>query len=184
MDSGGIAPRRPRDQARVPRDQWPATCAVTADYEEISTRGGKSEKGPCPRRLEEMNNCHQHPQPHERISGLAEKTREFVANAKAENPRSRHWPRSSTASLGDLRQNLRKQKAGRTKPAAAHFLIDKVIALIDSTEENKDEKANDSSATRDSIGGNQDSCIGEFPDVDEAAGARGPAPDLSTAPLF
>ena len=47
-------------------------------------------------------------------------------------------------------------------PAAAHLLIDKVIALIDSTEENKDDKAKRLGRDTRTIGGNQDSCIGEF----------------------
>lgn len=149
---------------RVPRDRWPATCAVTADYEEIFDAGEeKAKKALVAKRLEEMNNFVVNIR--SRLNEYLvwqKKTREFVAKAKMEKPQVAALAEEFEGILATFGKIYERRKLDERTPAAAHLLIDKVIALIDSAEENKDEKAKRLGRDTRTIGGNQDSCIGEF----------------------
>lgn len=149
---------------RVPRDRWPATCAVTADYEEIFDAGEeKAKKALVSKRLEEMNNfvVNIRSRMNEYLV-WQKKTREFVAKAKAEKPQIAALAEEFDGTLATFGKIYERRKLDERTPAAAQLLIDKVIALIDSAEENKDEKAKRLGRDTRTIGGNQDSCIGEF----------------------
>ncbi|MBI4662192.1 MAG: hypothetical protein HY735_25520 [Verrucomicrobia bacterium] len=149
---------------RVPRDRWPATCAVTADYEEIFDAGEeKAKKALVSRRLEEMNNfvINIRSRMNEYLA-WQKKTREFVAKTKAEKPQLAALADEFDGILATFGKIYERRKLDERTPAAAHALIENVLALIDSAEANKDEKAKQIGRDTRIIGGNQDSCIGEF----------------------
>lgn len=148
----------------VPRDKWPATCDVTADYEEIFDAGEEqAKKAYMVERLDAMNNF---------VIGIrsrmneyldwCQKTRAFCAQTKAEQPRLAALVDELDGYLAMFDKICQERKLAERNPAAVHALIEKVVALIDSNEEKKGEQAKEIGRDTRTIGGNQDDSIGEF----------------------
>ena len=148
----------------VARDKWPATCAVTADYEQVFDAGEeKARKAFVLERLEAMDNF---------VSVIrsrmneyldwCRKTRAFCAKTKAEQPQLAALVDELDGYLAMFDRIYQKRKLDERTPAAAHALVEKVIALLDSHEEKKGELAKQIGRDTRTIGGNQDSAIGEF----------------------
>ncbi len=149
---------------KVARDRWPATCAVTADYEKVFDAGEeKANKAFLLGRLEEMNqfviNIRSRMKEYQ---DWQRKTREFLAKAQAEQPQVAPLAEEFDGILATFDKIYERRKLDERTPAAARVLIDKVAALIDSPEGNKDEKTKQLGRDTRTIGGNQDSCLGEF----------------------
>ena len=148
----------------VARDKWPATCAVTADYEQVFDAGEeKARKAFVLERLEAMDNF---------VSVIrsrmneyldwCRKTRAYCAKTKAEQPQLAALVDELDGYLAMFDRIYQKRKLDERTPAAAHALVEKVIALLDSHEEKKGELAKQIGRDTRTIGGNQDSAIGEF----------------------
>ncbi len=146
------------------RDRWPATCDVTADYEKAFDAGDeKAKKQFLLERLEAMdkfviNIRH-------RMNEYLEwqkKTRAFLAKTRTDQPQLAALADEFDGILARFDQTYERRKLDERTPVAARELIEKVSALIDSTEDKKDEKAKQLGRETRTIGGNQDSAIGEF----------------------
>ena len=151
---------------RVERDKWPATCAVTGEYEKVFDAGDeKAKKQFLLGRLEEMNNF---------VLGIrsrmnefldwGKKTRAWLVKNKTEKPQLAALADEFDGSLAQFDKIYERRKLDERTPPAARLLIDKVIPLIDSDEnhEKKLEKIKQLGRDTRTIGGNQDSAIGEF----------------------
>ena len=152
------------DIKSVPRDVWPATCDVTANYEEIFDAGEEgAKKAFVLKRLDAMNNfvitirsrideylnwCHE--------------TRAFCSRTKAAQPRLAVLVDEMDGYLAMIDRVYQERKLDERNPAAVHALVDKVIALIDSHDPKKSEQAKEIGRETRTIGGNQDHSIGEF----------------------
>ena len=150
----------------VERDKWPATCAVTGEYEKMFDAGEeKAKKKLLLERLEEMNNF---------VLGIrsrmnefldwGRKTRAWMAEARAGKPALAALAAEFDDSLAQFGKIYERHKLDERTPAAARLLIDKVIPLIDSNEdrEKKTEKIKQIGRDTRTVGGNQDAAIGEF----------------------
>jgi len=148
----------------VPRDKWPATCEVTANYEEIFDAGEeRAKKAFVLGRLDAMNNfvIVIRSRMNEYLD-WCQKTREFCAQTKAGQPRLAALVDELDGYLAMFDQIYRRRQLDERNPAAVHALIEKVAALIDSNEEKKAEQAKQIGRDTRTIGGNQDDSIGEF----------------------
>lgn len=146
------------------RDRWPATCDVTADYEKVFDAGEeKGKKQFILERLEAMDNFVIYVR--HRMSEYLEwqkKTRAFLAKIKTDRPQLAALAEEFDGILAKFGQVYERRKLDERTPAAARELIEKVSALIESNEEKKDEKSKQLGRETRTIGGNQDSAIGEF----------------------
>jgi len=149
---------------RVARDKYPATCTVTGEYEKIfDAHEEKAKKAHLLARLDAMSNF---------VLGIrsrineyvdwGKKTREFCARTKADKPPLAGLVDELDAIVAKFDKVCENHKLDERNPAAARVLIGKVIALIDSNEAKKDEKAKELGRATRTIGGNQDAAIAEF----------------------
>ena len=151
---------------RVERDKWPATCFVTGEYEKVFDAGDeKAKKQFLLERLDAMNNF---------VLGIrsrmdefldwGRKTHAWLAKTKAEKPQLAALADEFDGYLAEFGRIYEKRKLDERTPSAARLLIGQVIQLIDSNEgkEKKLEKAKQLGRDTRTIGGNQDSAIGEF----------------------
>ncbi|MBI5687806.1 MAG: carbohydrate binding domain-containing protein [Verrucomicrobia bacterium] len=151
---------------RVERDKWPATCFVTGEYEKIFDAGEeKTKKQFLLERLDAMHNF---------VLGIrsrmdeflvwGKKTHAWLAKTKAEKPQLVALADEFDGCLAQFGKIYEKRKLDERTPPAARVLIEQVIQLIDSNEEKekKLEKAKQLGRDTRTIGGNQDSAIGEF----------------------
>ncbi|MFA6563066.1 MAG: carbohydrate binding domain-containing protein [Verrucomicrobiia bacterium] len=151
---------------RVERDKWPATCFVTGEYEKIFDAGEeKAKKQFLLERLDAMNNF---------VLGIrsrmnefldwGKKTHSWLAKTKNEKPQLASLADEFDSYLAEFGKVYEKRKLDERTPPAARHLIEKVIQLIDSDEshEKKLEQAKQLGRDTRTIGGNQDSAIGEF----------------------
>ena len=150
----------------VERDKWPATCAVTGEYEKMFDAGEeKAKKAQLLQRLDAMNNFVINIR--SRINEYLDwckKSRAWVAKTKAGNASLAPLADEFDGYLAQFGKIYEKHKLDERTPPAAHALIDKVIPLIDSSEdhEKKLEKIKQLGRDTRTIGGNQDAAIGEF----------------------
>jgi hypothetical protein len=146
---------------RVPRDRYPATCAVTAEYEAVFDDGKEREKKQfILDRLDAMDNF---------VIGIRSRIDEYLAWRKATgafitaqqaaHPQLADEFASVLARFDKRFEHL--HLAERT-PVAGKALIAKVVALIDSNEPNKAEKAKQIGRDTRTLGGSQDHAIGDF----------------------
>ncbi|MBM3889668.1 MAG: hypothetical protein FJ388_11155 [Verrucomicrobia bacterium] len=151
---------------RVERDRWPATCNVTGEYEKIFDAGEeKAKKKHLLSRLEEMNNFVVNIRSRmNEFLDWGRKTRAWLAKTKADRPQLAALADEFDDYLAQFGKIYERRKLDERTPAAARALINKVIPLIDSDEEKekKLEKAKQLGRDTRTIGGNQDSAIGEF----------------------
>jgi len=148
----------------VPRDKWPATCDVTADYEGIFDAGEeKAKKAFVLGRLDAMNNfvVAIRSRMNEYLD-WCRRTRAFCAQTRAEQPRLAALVDELDGYLAKFDQVYRTRQLGERNPAAVHALTEKVAALIDSNDEKRSERAKEIGRQTRTIGGNQDDSIGEF----------------------
>jgi hypothetical protein len=151
---------------RVERDKWPATCAVTGEYEKVFDAGDEKAKKPfLLERLDAMNNF---------VLGIRSRMNEFLdwgkkthawlAKTKTEKPQLAALADEFDAYLAEFGKIYEKRKLDERTPPAARVLIAKVTELIDSDEdhEKKLERAKQLGRDTRTIGGSQDSAIGEF----------------------
>lgn len=151
---------------RVERDKWPATCFVTGEYEKIFDAGEeKAKKQFLLERLDAMNNF---------VLGIrsrmnefldwAKKTRAWLTKIKTDKPQLAALADGFDSYLAQFNKIYERRKLDERTPPAARQLIEKVIQLIDSDEshEKKLEQAKQLGRDTRTIGGNQDSAIGEF----------------------
>lgn len=92
------------------------------------------------------------------------KTHIWLAKTKAAKPQLAALADEFDGYLAEFGRIYEKRKLDERTPPAARLLIDQVIALIDSNEEKekKVEKIKQLGRDTRTIGGNQDSAIGEF----------------------
>lgn len=152
------------DVKSVPRDIWPATCDVTANYEDIFDAGEEgAKKAFVLQRLDAMNNF---------VIGIryrideyldwSHETKAFCSKTKATQPQLAVLVDELEGYLAMIDRVYQERKLEERNPAAVHALIDKVIALIDSNDPKKSEKAKEIGRETRTIGGSQDHSIGEF----------------------
>jgi hypothetical protein len=148
----------------VERDRWPATCAVTADYEKIFDAGEeKAKKQFLLERLDAMDNFVINIR--HRMNEYLEwqkKTRAFLVQTRTDRPQLAALTDEFDSLLAQFDRIYERRKLDERTPVAARGLIEKVTVLIDSSEEKKDETAKQIGRETRTIGGNQDSAIGEF----------------------
>ena len=149
---------------RVPRDQYPATCAVTAEYEKIfADKAEQAKKAEILKRLDEMDHfCIGIRSRMDEYLAWAQKTHAFCAQEKAAQPQLGALVDELDGIVNKFSGVYDHLKLGERTPAAARMLIAQVRALIDSGEEKKDEKANLLGRATRTIGGSQDESIGRF----------------------
>ena len=149
---------------RVPRDQYPATCAVTAEYEKIfADNAERAKKSEILKRLDDMDHfCIGIRSRMDEYLAWAKKTHEFCAHEKAAKPQLGALVDELDGIIGKFDGVFEKLKLGERTPAAARAISDKVRTLIDSNEAKKDEKANQLGRETRTIGGSQDESIGRF----------------------
>jgi hypothetical protein len=151
---------------RVERDKWPATCFVTGEYEKVFDAGEeRAKKQFLLERLDAME--HFVINIRSRMNEFLDwgkKTHAWLAKVKADQPQLAALADEFDAYLAEFGKIYEKRKLDERTPPAARLLIDKVIALIDSNEEKekKVEKIKQLGRDTRTIGGNQDSAIGEF----------------------
>jgi hypothetical protein len=149
---------------RVPRDKYPATCSVTEEYEKIfDAKEEQAKKAHILSRLEAMDNF---------VLGIRsrideymtwrKKTGEFCAKEKAAKPQLAGLADEFDGVLAKFDKRYADLKLSERTPAAAKLLIEKVTALIDSTDAAKVEKVKQVGRDTRTIGGSQDHAIGDF----------------------
>ncbi|MCX6900790.1 MAG: carbohydrate binding domain-containing protein [Verrucomicrobia bacterium] len=151
---------------RVERDKWPATCAVTGEYEKIFDAGEeKAKKQFLLERLDAMHNfvINIRSRMNEFLD-WGRKTHAWLTKTKADQPQLAALADEFDSYLAEFGKIYERRKLDERTPPAARLLIDKVIPLIDSDEhhEKKLEKIKQLGRDTRTIGGNQDSAIGEF----------------------
>ncbi len=148
------------------RDRWTAmaTCPITEDFEKAFDAGEERvQKSFLLGRLDAMDNFVISIR--DRMNEYLEwqkKTREFIAMTKASQPRLGTLADEFDGILAQFDRIYERRKLDELTPAAARRLTEKVIALIDSSEEGKDETSKQIGRDMRTIGGNQDGSIGEF----------------------
>jgi hypothetical protein len=149
---------------RVPRDHYPATCAVTAEYEKIfADKEERAKRTEILKRLDDMNQfCIGIRSRMDEFLAWARQTHEFCAQTKAAKPQVAALVDELEGIVGKFSGVFTKLKLDERTPAAARELNEKVRALIDSNEDKKDEKANQLGRATRTIGGSQDESIGRF----------------------
>ena len=149
---------------RVPRDHYPATCAVTAEYEKIfADKEERPRKAEILQRLDDMDHfCIGIRSRIDEYLAWAKKTHEFCEHEKAAKPQISALVDELDGIIGKFSGVFNKLKLGERTPAAARAISEKVVALIDSDEDKKDEKANQMGRATRTIGGSQDESIGRF----------------------
>ncbi len=150
----------------VERDKWPATCAVTGEYEKIFDAGEeKAKKALLLERLDAMHNfvINIRSRMNEFLD-WGRKTHAWLAKTKADKPQLAALADEFDGYLAEFGKIYEKHKLDERTPASARVLIDKVIPLIDSNEdhEKKLEKIKQIGRDTRTVGGNQDAAIGEF----------------------
>ena len=146
---------------RVPRDRYPATCAVTAEYESVFDDGKEHEKKQfILERLDAMDHF---------VIGIRSRideyltwrkaTGEFIAAQKATHPQLAD---EFAAVLARFDKRFEYLHLAERTPVAGKALIAKIVALIDSNEPNKAEKAKQIGRDTRTVGGSQDHAIGDF----------------------
>lgn len=149
---------------RVPRDRYPATCAVTADYEAIFAAGEEqAKKQHLLERLKDMDQF---------VIGIRSRideylawrkaTAAFIAARKAASPSLAPLADEFAGVLGRFDRRYQELQLDARTPAAAQALIAKVQALIDSDAPDKAEQAKQLGRDTRTVGGNQDHAIGDF----------------------
>lgn len=149
---------------RVPRDRYPATCAVTAEVEEIFAAGEeKAKRTLIDERLEAMNQF---------VIGIRSrideflawrtKTADFVAASRAAHPELGPCADEFKAVLDRYDVRFRDLKLDERTPAAAQELIAKVKALVGRDAPDKVEQMKQIGRDTRTVGGNQDHAIGDF----------------------
>jgi hypothetical protein len=148
----------------VPRDKWPATCAVTAEYEKVfDAKEEKAKKAWLLERLAAMDNFVINIR--SRITeymNWKQKASDFCAKSKAQNPQLAPLADEFEGVLKRFDKRYEELKLATLNPPAAKALIEKVKTLIDSNEDKKDEKAKELGRATRTIGGSQDHSIGDF----------------------
>ena len=149
---------------RVPRDQYPATCAVTAEYEKIfADKEEQARKAEILQRLEAMDYfCIGIRSRMDEYLAWAKKTHAFCAHEKAAKPQIGALVDELDGIVGGFSDVFNRLKLGERTPAAARALSAKVRALIDSDADKKEEKADQLGRETRTIGGSQDESIGRF----------------------
>jgi hypothetical protein len=149
---------------RVPRDKYPATCAVTAEYEKIfDAKEEKNKKNELLTRLEAMDNFVLGIRSRiDEYSSWAKEIREFCAQEKVSKPQLAGTIAETEKIVEKFDEVWKRLNLKDNNPVAAKVLINNVIALIDSNESDKDEKAKQLGRATRTIGGNQDHSIGDF----------------------
>ncbi len=148
----------------VPRDKWPATCDVTANYEEIFDAGEeKAKRAFILERLDAMNNF---------VVGIrsrmneyldwCQRARAFCAKTKAEQPQLAAVVDELDGYLARFDQVYGERELAQRNPAAVQALSARVVALIDGPDEKKSDLAKELGRDTRTIGGNQDHSIGDF----------------------
>jgi hypothetical protein len=148
----------------VPRDKWPATCDVTANYEEVFDSGEeKARRAYLLERLDAMEHF---------VVGIRSRMNEyldwgrsaraFCAKTKAEQPQLAATVDELDAYLARFDQVYRERKLDERNPAAVQALSAKVVALIDSVDGGKGDRAKAIGRETRTVGGNQDDSIGDF----------------------
>jgi hypothetical protein len=149
---------------RVPRDRYPATCAVTAEYEKLfADRAEQAKRAEILKLLEEMDQfCIGIRSRMDEYLAWAKQTHELCAAEKAAKPQLGALVDELDGIIGRFPGVFEKLKLGERTPEAARALSAQVRALIDSNEDKKDEKANQLGRATRTIGGSQDESIGRF----------------------
>ena len=149
---------------RVPRDQYPATCAVTAEYEKIfADNAERAKKAELLKRLDDMDHfCIGIRSRMDEYLAWAKQTHEFCAREKTAHPQLGTLVDELDGIVGKFDGVYAKLKLDERTPAAARAISDKVRKLIESDEAKKDEKANQLGRETRTIGGSQDESIGRF----------------------
>ena len=149
---------------RVPRDQYPATCAVTAEYEKIfADSAERAKKADILKRLDDMDHfCIGIRSRMDEYLAWAKKTHAFCAREKAAQPQLGALVDELEGIVGKFDGVYAKLKLDERTPAAARAISDKMRKLIESDEAKKDEKANQLGRETRTIGGSQDESIGRF----------------------
>ena len=149
---------------RVPRDHYPATCSVTADYEKIfADKEERAKKEEILKLLDDMDQfCIGIRSRMDEYLAWAKKTHEFCAHETATKPQLGALVDELDGIIGKFDGVFNTLKLGERTPAAARAISDKVRALIDSNEAKKDEQANQLGRETRTIGGSQDESIGRF----------------------
>jgi hypothetical protein len=148
----------------VERDRYPATCAVTAEYEAVFDDGKEREKKQfLLKRLDDMDNFVLSIRSRiDEYLAWRKKTGEFIAAQKAAKPQLGPLADEFASVLARFEKRLDHLKLAERTPPAAKVLIAKVAALIDSNEPDKAEKAKQIGRETRTIGGSQDHAIGDF----------------------
>ncbi|MCX7006978.1 MAG: hypothetical protein NTY53_06970, partial [Kiritimatiellaeota bacterium] len=148
----------------VPRDKYPATCAVTAEYEKIfADNAERAKKAEILKRLDDMDQfCIGIRSRMDEYLAWAKQTHEFCAREKAAKPQLGALVDELDGIIGKFTGVFNKLKLDERTPAAARAINAKVVALVDSDEPKKDEKANQLGRATRTIGGSQDESIGRF----------------------
>ncbi len=149
---------------RVPRDQYPATCVVTVEYEKIfADKAEQAKKAELLQRLGSMDQfCIGIRSRIDEYLAWAQKTHAFCAQAKAAKPQLGALVDELDGIVNKFNGVYDHLQLGERTPAAARALIAQVQALIDSREDKKDEKATLLARATRTIGGSQDESIGRF----------------------
>ena len=149
---------------RPERDKYPTTCTVTAEYESIfDDKQEKTKKAELLKRLEANDRFVEVIR--SRIVEYMDwykKTRAFCANEKAAKPQVAALADEFDGLLAKIQKMYEDKKLQERTPDAAKALNQKVRELIDSSEDQKDEKAKMLGRQMRTIGGSQDNSIGQF----------------------
>ncbi|NOZ19889.1 MAG: hypothetical protein GXP25_02240 [Planctomycetes bacterium] len=149
---------------RVPRDRYPATCGVTAEYEKIfDAKEEKAKKAKLLERLDAMDHFVVGIRSRiDEYTAWGKQVREFCAKEKAATPQLAPLIDELDGIVAKFDEVWERLHLKERNPAAAKVLIQKVIDLIDSNEDKKDEKAKLLGRETRLLGGSQDHSIGDF----------------------
>ncbi len=149
---------------RVPRDLYPATCAVTAEAESIFDAGEeKAKKKFLLERLDVMDRF---------VIGIRSRIDEYlawrkqteawIAGVRTDRPQLAPMADEFHGILARFDRRYADLKLDERTPAAAQALIEKVKALIGSAAPDRAERIKQIGRDTRTVGGSQDHAIGDF----------------------
>jgi len=148
----------------LPRSRYPGVCYTTGEVEKIfDAKEEQKKKREIIERFTKMNFFNVVVRMRiEEYMDWRKRTGEFCAREKSARPPLAALIVEMEGQLARFDKAYTELKLAERTPAAAHILTDKFIALVDSNEDKKDEKAKQLGRDSRTIGGTQDHSVGVF----------------------
>ena len=147
-----------------PRARYPGACYTTGECEKIfDAKEERQKKKEIVDRLQKMSFFNIVVRDRiEEFQAWQKKIHEFCAKEKAEKPPLAALADEFDGMVAEFDNIYKKKELQERTPAASHVLVEKLIALVDSDDSNKDEEAKLLGRGMRTIAGSQHGAVSEF----------------------